>query len=243
VVADEVKQLAMTTATSTGEIVATIATLERDAAAMTAAISAMSEGLTGVDEATSVLKQVAQEQHALVGRLDDKVGDTIEKINGMATLADRLERRAHPRVPLDQPVRLRGPVGVFEGQFGDLSEGGMLRTCQRAPGMAPGTLVDVEFELGRRAVQPARPGHDGGPHGLGRAGPPAVHQRVGGVDEGRPVDHRGSGGNPGRDLAFRHGRAAAALVVIADVLLQPMCGPGSGAATRQSLARVSNERY
>jgi methyl-accepting chemotaxis protein len=147
VVADEVKQLAMTTATSTGEIVATISTLERDAAAMTAAISAMSEGLAGVDEATSALKQVAQEQHALVGRLDDKVGETIEKINGMATLAERLERRAHQRVPLEQSVRLRGPLGVFEGRFGDLSEGGMLCTCQRPPEMAPGTLVDVEFEL------------------------------------------------------------------------------------------------
>jgi hypothetical protein len=65
----------------------------------------------------------------------------------MATLAERLERRAHQRVPLDQSVRLRGPLGVFEGRFGDLSEGGMLCTCERAPGMAPGTLVDVEFEL------------------------------------------------------------------------------------------------
>jgi methyl-accepting chemotaxis protein len=147
VVADEVKQLAMTTATSTGEIVATIASLERDAAAMTAAISAMSEGLTGVDEATGVLKQVAEQQHALVSQLDDKVGETIEKINGMATLAERLERRAHQRVPMDQNVRLRGPVGVYEGQFGDLSEGGMLATCTRAPGLTAGTVIDVEFEL------------------------------------------------------------------------------------------------
>jgi methyl-accepting chemotaxis protein len=147
VVADEVKQLATTTATSTGEIVATIATLERDAAAMTTAISAMSEALGGVDEATGALKDVAQQQHALVQRLDQKVAESIEKIQGMATLAERLERRRHPRVARSGSVRLRGPNGVLQGQFGDLSEGGLLCQCDRDPSLRPGAIVDVEFEL------------------------------------------------------------------------------------------------
>ena len=154
VVADEVKQLATTTATSTGEIVATIASLERDAEAMTSAIAAMSEALGGVDDATSALKEVAAAQHALVQRLDTKVMETIGKVDGMATIADRLERRQHPRIHLTGKVRLRGPNGVFEGEFGDLSEGGLLCVCTRPTGMRQGTLVDVDFEVdGQRFSQ------------------------------------------------------------------------------------------
>jgi methyl-accepting chemotaxis protein len=148
VVADEVKQLATTTATSTGEIVATIASLERDAAAMTQAITAMSQALGGVDEATSALKVVAQEQHALVARLDHKVSESIERIEGMATLAERLERRAHQRVQQTGGVRLRGPMGVVEGSFGDLSEGGLLCTTTTATGLRTGAIVDAQFEIG-----------------------------------------------------------------------------------------------
>jgi len=154
VVADEVKQLATTTATSTNEIVATIASLERDAGAMTSAISSMSVALGGVDEATGALKEVAAAQHALVQRLDSKVIETIAKVDGMATLADRLERRQHPRVPLTGTVRLRGPNGVLEGEFGDLSEGGLLCVCSRPAELRPGTLVDVDFEVdGQRFSQ------------------------------------------------------------------------------------------
>jgi len=148
VVADEVKQLATTTARSTGEIVTTISSLERDAGAMTSAISAMSDALGGVDEATGALKDVAQAQHALVERLTAKVTASIEKIDGMATLADRLERRQHARVPVSGTVRLRGPGGVLEGEFGDLSEGGLLCRCARPTGLRAGTLVDLDFEIG-----------------------------------------------------------------------------------------------
>jgi methyl-accepting chemotaxis protein len=154
VVADEVKQLATTTATSTGEIGATIASLERDAEAMTSAIASMSAALGGVDEATGALKEVASAQHALVERLDGKVGETIAKIDGMATLADRLERRQHARVPLTGVIRLNGPDGVLEGRFGDLSEGGLLCVCGRPTDLQAGTFVVAEFEVqGQRFSQ------------------------------------------------------------------------------------------
>jgi len=154
VVADEVKQLATTTAKSTKEIVTTIASLERDAEAMTSAIGAMSAALGGVDDATGALKEVAAEQHALVQRLDAKVSETIGRIDSMATIAERLERRAHPRMQVSGELRLRGPNGVVQAEFGDLSEGGLLCRCPRPVSIKPGTLVDVDFTLdGQRFSQ------------------------------------------------------------------------------------------
>ncbi|MFZ0160176.1 MAG: methyl-accepting chemotaxis protein, partial [Kineosporiaceae bacterium] len=91
VVANEVKELAMATARSTGEITSIIASLEADAAAVSKAILGMSRGIGGVEEATGGLRDVAAGQRALVERLDRAVGETITKVQDMASLTSQLE--------------------------------------------------------------------------------------------------------------------------------------------------------
>ncbi len=90
VVADEVKNLAMTTARSTDEITATIGSLEREAQAMAFAITSMTEAIGEVDEATGVLGGVAAQQHSLVNRLDTCVTDALNRVKDMSSLTERL---------------------------------------------------------------------------------------------------------------------------------------------------------
>jgi methyl-accepting chemotaxis protein len=90
VVADEVKNLAMTTARSTDEITATIGSLEREAQAMAFAITSMTEAIGEVDEATGVLGGVAAQQHSLVNRLDACVTDALNRVKDMSSLTERL---------------------------------------------------------------------------------------------------------------------------------------------------------
>ena len=83
VVASEVKELAIATETSTHQIADTIASLERDVAAMTGALSGMAEGIGEVDRATQVLQEVAAGQYRLVEELDHTVGTAIERVRSM----------------------------------------------------------------------------------------------------------------------------------------------------------------
>jgi len=145
VVADEVKQLAMTTAQSTGQITSTVASLERDTTSMTTAIRSMTEGLSGMDDATNALRDVARQQFALVETLDGKVIGTIGRVEGMTSIASDLERRKDPRVPMQGSVRIQGPSGVVEASFVDLSAGGLLASCERPSGLSAGVQVQVTF--------------------------------------------------------------------------------------------------
>ncbi len=125
VVASEVKQLAMTTARSTDEITRTIAVLERDAAAMGGAIAEMSARIGGLDEATEALGQVATHQRTLMSSLDQTVVSAIERVEGMSSLTERLERRQHERVAISGQVRLHADGRTVPADLTDLSEGGM----------------------------------------------------------------------------------------------------------------------
>jgi methyl-accepting chemotaxis protein len=147
VVADEVKNLAMTTARSTEEIASTIASLERDAAAMSTAIVSMANGIKGVDEATAVLGGVATEQHRLVEDLDRCVTGAITRVRDMGTLTERLERRRAPRVPATGPVEVTTGGRTVTAQLRDIAVGGM--RCAGAPaGLAVGDAAEVAFEIG-----------------------------------------------------------------------------------------------
>ena len=92
-VAQEVKNLAASTATSTDEIADTVCSLRRDADAVSLAVQEMGQRIVGVVEATSVLGGVAREQYALVERLDQILGITLERVRGMTTLTVKPERR------------------------------------------------------------------------------------------------------------------------------------------------------
>lgn len=90
VVANEVKELAGTTARSTDEITRTIKGLEHDAAAVGVAINQMSERIGGLDVATTALADVASQQRELVTSLDGTVTSTIDRIRDMSALTDRM---------------------------------------------------------------------------------------------------------------------------------------------------------
>jgi methyl-accepting chemotaxis protein len=153
VVADEVKNLAMTTARSTEEITSTIAALEREAAAMSAAITSMTAGIKGVDEATAVLADVATEQHQLVENLDRCIGDAIGRVQDMGSLTEQLERRQSQRVPFRGKVTLRLRDQEFTGELRDVGEGGVRCVSATAAGrLKVGDVVQVSFELAGRTV-------------------------------------------------------------------------------------------
>jgi uncharacterized protein YukE len=148
-VANEVKDLAGSTAESTERIAATLTELERTAAQMTDTIRAMVTGVGGIGEATAVLHNVAQDQHATVERLTGRVDQTMQRIKGMSALAERLERRHAERIAATGPVRfgVDGGAEFIAGELMDLSSGG-LRCC--ADGEAPvrtGDTVSVELTL------------------------------------------------------------------------------------------------
>jgi len=147
VVAQEVKNLAVTTARSTGDITATIASLQQDVEGVAASIVLMSEGIGGVDEATAVLSNVATDQFALVDRLDESVTQAMHRLQDMASLTAKLERRRHERLPAVGDVRLTFRGRVLEARLSDLSLGGV--RCLVAGDGAPllGDEVDVEVAL------------------------------------------------------------------------------------------------
>ena len=153
VVAGEVKDLAMTTARSTGRIASTVESLERDAEAMTQVIRRMGQRVAGLDETTEVLGQVAQEQHSLVDRLAMAVQHAVEQVSGMSTLTAELERRAYERFP----VTLVGTVRVggtdYPMKITDLGEGGLRGDCESGGAyLTVGEEVEARFSLAGRPV-------------------------------------------------------------------------------------------
>ncbi|MFI7597479.1 methyl-accepting chemotaxis protein [Actinoplanes sp. NPDC049681] len=144
VVADEVKDLATSTADSTEQIAGTIAELERDTSRMADAIAAMVAGIGSVGEAATSLRAVAADQGTVVGRLTERVGRTIDRVEGMSGLAAQLERRQSERVSVTGTVRLqrRGSDPV-EASLIDVSSGG-LRVRLTDGGLTVGELVEVE---------------------------------------------------------------------------------------------------
>jgi methyl-accepting chemotaxis protein len=153
VVAAEVKDLAMETARSTSEITQTIATLEQHSAAVAAAISGMSEGIVGVDEATAVLRSVAQQQFDVVANLDEQVNLSVDRVGSMNDLAERLERRADERAPASGKVTLTVDGQVLTGNLLDVGPGGLRCTVERATSLRVGQEGQVSFQLSGSPIE------------------------------------------------------------------------------------------
>jgi methyl-accepting chemotaxis protein len=155
VVANEVKDLAGTTAQSTEQIATTLTTLERSAADMTATIAAMVAGVGGIGEATGVLRAVAVEQHGVVGVLDQQVNGTMERIQQMSALSEKLERRHADRIAATGPVRLglAGGRDVIPAELQDLSHGGMRCEAEGTVPLRAGDTIDVELTLDRAPMR------------------------------------------------------------------------------------------
>jgi methyl-accepting chemotaxis protein len=128
VVASEVKDLATTTGRSTEEITRTIAGLESGAAAMASAIARMTARMTGLDDATSSLTGVAEQQRALVGSLDRTVSAAIDRVRSMSSLTDRLERRRHQRAAITGTAQLDVAGTAVTVRLQDIGLGGLRGT-------------------------------------------------------------------------------------------------------------------
>jgi len=170
VVAGEVKDLAMTTASSTDQIASIIAEIERDAAHMADTIGGVAGSIAGVDEATSGLAGVAEEQRQLVEQLDASLSETISRLNGMHEISSEMERRGHERVPFRAKIELRFGQTTVTADMVDLSEGGL--GALPHPGQATLSSDQVEIRgelLGRPFVQRAnvlRPPSSDGTFGM-----------------------------------------------------------------------------
>ena len=161
VVADEVKELATTTSNSTEQIAETIGELERDTAEMAGTIAAMVAGIASVGEAAASLRAVAADQGSVVGRLADRMGHTIERVEQMSGLAAQLERRQADRIAASGPVLLRvaGVAEPVRGNLVNVSSGGMRVAVDRAASMlmVVGDVVGTSLGLGRGRGRGARP--------------------------------------------------------------------------------------
>lgn len=157
VVADEVKELATTTSNSTEQIAETIGELERDTAEMAGTIAAMVAGIASVGQAAASLRVVAADQGSVVGRLADRMGHTIGRVEEMSGLAARLERRQADRTPASGPVLLRvaGVPEPIRGTLVNTSSGGMRVAVDRAASalMVVGDVLDTSLGLDPGAVE------------------------------------------------------------------------------------------
>ena len=84
VVASEVKDLATTTAQSTGDITATLAGLEQQMATVSAAITGLTDGITEINDSTTHVRGVTAHQRDVVEQLGRQVEDSMAQIRTLA---------------------------------------------------------------------------------------------------------------------------------------------------------------
>ncbi|MDR7324628.1 MULTISPECIES: methyl-accepting chemotaxis protein [Catenuloplanes] len=152
VVAGEVKDLATASARSTEQISSTISSLETDVAAMFAAIGGVTDGIGSVNTATLELRQIAADQHDLVQSLDRGVAETLDRINNMVDLTDKLERREFPRYADTGPVTLVVDGERHAGRLLDVSLGGLHCTVPTLDRLGLGADVTAELRVSGTTV-------------------------------------------------------------------------------------------
>ncbi|NIZ90241.1 methyl-accepting chemotaxis protein [Kineococcus rubinsiae] len=152
VVADEVKMLAATTASSTGTITTTLAALDADAARVGRAISKVGTDIGLLDEATAALSGVAVEQYALVDTLHAALGTTITRVQELASLGDRLERRTAERRPVAGRVTFKVGSTRVDATLADLSVSGLRCLLPGATELRPGATGDLRVVIGTQEV-------------------------------------------------------------------------------------------
>jgi len=149
VVADEVKNLADTTADSTEQIAHTIATLESDVAQMGQTLAAIVQDVAEIEAAMGLLGGIADDQHEIVQQLNRTVDETMAQIEDLSEVAERLERRRADRLAANGTMRLRIPSRPepVTAELNDLSAGGLGGTVPVGTPVAVGDAVEAALEL------------------------------------------------------------------------------------------------
>ncbi|MFI5910124.1 methyl-accepting chemotaxis protein [Dactylosporangium sp. NPDC051541] len=145
VVAGEVKNLASRTKDSTAEITATVSALGSDTGAMSGVITDMSEGVHAVGAVTADLTGVAARQRDSVRQLVGSVREAIARIENLAQVTDRLERRQHSRAAVEGKVSVRHNGRDIEGDLLDLSVSGL--RCGFKEGLRPPLAAELDLTL------------------------------------------------------------------------------------------------
>ena len=151
----------------------TIASLEQDAESITKVITGMADGIGGIDEATSAVSAVTSRQNVVVAQLDRCVQDTIGRIEALAHLAERLDRRAAARVVVTGTATMRIEETVYVAQLVDISETGLRCLVDPEVPIDVGTVAEFAVPLGEDCVTlhavvvRTRPVDDGGAHEVG----------------------------------------------------------------------------
>ncbi|MEV6930530.1 methyl-accepting chemotaxis protein [Dactylosporangium sp. NPDC051485] len=148
VVAGEVKSLASKTKDSTDEITDTVSALSANTSAMSGVITDMSQGVNAVGDVTARLSEVAVRQRSSVEQLVGSVREAIARIETLARVTDRLERRRHSRAAVEGTALVRHHGQELRADLLDLSVSGL--RCGFRPGERPhiGTDLDLTLRLG-----------------------------------------------------------------------------------------------
>ena len=117
---------------------------------MSATISAMVAGIGGVGESALALRAVAADQGTVVGRLADRVNETIGRVEEMSGLAAQLERRQTDRIAASGRVELTitGSPRTAAGSLLNVSTGGVRVQVEPGSGIDPGDLVQARLGAG-----------------------------------------------------------------------------------------------
>ncbi|WP_433044216.1 methyl-accepting chemotaxis protein [Dactylosporangium sp. CS-033363] len=153
VVAGEVKNLASKTKDSTTEITETVSALGANTTAMSGVITDMSQGVNAVGDVTATLSDVAVRQRATVEALVGSVREAIARIETLAQVTDRLERRGHSRAAVEGKVAVEYLGRRIEGDLLDLSVSGL--RCGFQDGLRPpvGAELGLTLRLGADEVR------------------------------------------------------------------------------------------
>ncbi len=143
VVAHEVKNLAMTTARSTGEITTTIEALQREAAEIAAVITEIIQGVSRIDSSVDEARVLVAHQRETVGELDTSIHEAISQMELLVLLAHDVDRRQHPRIYAGGTVQLQVAAGTLTADLLDLSEGGAQCVLDAAGALKVGDRVAV----------------------------------------------------------------------------------------------------
>ncbi|MFI5912136.1 methyl-accepting chemotaxis protein [Dactylosporangium sp. NPDC051541] len=152
VVAGEVKALAAKTKDSTDQIATTVEALGTDASAMASVIADMSAGVVRIGDATAQLTGVSARQREAVHQLVDGVREAVGRIEALSQVTERLERRRHDRVTVEDRVTVRSGADEHAVNMLDLSVSGV--RCTTGPGWhpRPGDDLEITMRLGDRPL-------------------------------------------------------------------------------------------